>query len=97
MNTSTWTQDVARGLAHPDSVAARKQRAQARSDAEAGRRNSLQHAWYLLERSIRPGADVVQTLHCMLAGLAAQNPLAGSSEAETIELLGKVADQIDNK
>lgn len=93
-NTSTWSQDVQRGLDHPDSVAARQERAKARSDAEAGRRATLTHALYLLERSVRTEADVVRALHCLSAGLVRQQPLAGSDESETVQALDELADEI---
>ena len=93
--TSTWwSVDVQRGLAHPDSAAARKERAKARSDAETGRWNTLQHALYLLERSVRTEADVVQALKALSAGLVRQQPLAGSDESETVQALDELADEI---
>jgi len=92
--TSTYSQDVERGLAPPDSAAARQERAKARRDAETGRWNTLQHALYLLERSVRTEADVVRALHCLSAGLVRRQQLAGSDESETVQALDTLADEI---
>ena len=92
--STTWSQDVALGLEHPESIAARAERRQIHSDSEAGRRATLQHGLYLLGRSVRTDADAVQALHCMSSSMAAANPLYGSDEAETIEALDTLADEI---
>ena len=92
--STTWSQDVARGLDHPESIAARAERRQIRSDSEAGRRATLNHALYLLRRSVRTDAEAVQVLHCIASSMAAANPLYGSDEAETIEALDTLADEI---
>jgi len=92
--STTWSQDVARGLDHPYSMAARAERRQIRSDSEAGRRATLNHALYLLRRSVRTEAEAVLALHSIAGSMAVANPLAGSDEAETIEALDTLADEI---
>jgi len=95
--STTWSQDVARGLDHPYSMAARAERRQIRSDSEAGRRAALQHGLYLLGRSVRTNTEAVQVLHCIASSMAAANPLFSSDEAETIESLDMLADEIEYK
>lgn len=68
--TSTWSQDCARGLMHPDSVAAREARIALHKSTEQSRAAILNSALSLLRETVRNDADVVQVLYALSATLA---------------------------
>jgi hypothetical protein len=67
---STWSQDCARGLAHPDSVAARRQRIAAAQAAETRRTKRLNHAHCLILENLETEVDVISLLHAVSCKLA---------------------------
>lgn len=91
---STWSQDVARGLDHPDSVAGRKERIVAHSKSETERLQSFNHGLRILASTLRNESELVTLLSVASSALASASVMPGSDMAENIELLDELADKI---
>ena len=88
---STWSQDLARGLSHPASVAGRQARIAVAHAVANEREAEFEQALTLLLGSVRTDGHVVQVLHCLSSAL---KPMAGSELADTQGRLDELADQI---
>lgn len=68
---STYSQDCKRGLAHPDSVAARQQRIQRAQKSETERKAKLNQALQLIRESLSASeSDVLLVLHATSSAFA---------------------------
>lgn len=89
---STWSRDAQRGLAHPESVAARWCRIIAARETAEQRERDFEHGLALISRSMRTDGHVVRALHVMSSAL---KPMAGSDLADTQGRLDELADEIE--
>lgn len=89
---STWGADIVRGLAHPDSVAARQSRIRAATAEQQLRVEEFTKALKLIRSSLRTEEQLCDLLHCAGTTLAAAN--SGTLEKQDVELIGKVVDVI---
>ena len=94
LSVSTWNQDCARGLDHPDSVRARRLRIFAANKAEADRKAKLCSAIRAIDDNLKTEADVVAILHVMSSRLAKLHG-PGSYLHPVVFRLDKVADSIE--
>ena len=69
--TSTWGADIVRGLAHPDSTAARQARIADATEARQLRAMEFDIALRLLRSSLRTEEQLCDLLHCAGTALAA--------------------------
>ena len=92
---STWGQDVARVLDHPDSVAGRKERIATHSKSETERLQSFNHGLRILAATLRNESELVTLLNVASSALASASVMPGSDMAENIELLDELADKIE--
>ena len=93
--TSTWGQDCERGLAHPDSVAARRARIEAYNDEQARTESKFSHALHLLRDSLVTREQLIVLLHCAGSTLIAnETPISGEIE-EAVRLIDELADALE--
>jgi hypothetical protein len=97
MTTSTWSQDVARGLAHPDSIAARRERIAAATKAELARQANLNAALNLIRHNLGANPEEVVSLLHAISSTFARHHGPSSYGYEVVELLDEVADKIEFK
>ena len=91
---STWSQDVARGLDHPDSVEARRARLATAKLALVVRNADFQSCLRQITKLARSPEDAVQVLHALTAGL--NSPTFKSTEiGEIVEQIDVLADEIE--
>ncbi|NML84084.1 hypothetical protein [Polaromonas sp.] len=91
MPISTWSQDLARGLAHPESVAARQMRLAISRTAAQQREDDFECALKLLRQSVRTAGHVVQV---PLAISSALKPMPGSFLDKTQKQVVGVVNEI---
>lgn len=89
---STWGADIVRGLAHPDSVAARQARIADATEARQLRAMEFDVALRLLRSSLRTEEQLCDLLHCAGTTLAAAN--SGTLEKQGVALVDMLADVI---
>lgn len=89
---STWGADIVRGLAHPDSVAARQARIADATEARQLRAMEFDVALRLLRSSLRTEEQLCDLLHCAGTTLAAAN--SGTLEKQDVALVDMLADVI---
>ena len=89
---STWGADIVRGLAHPDSVAARQARIADATEARQLRAMEFDVALRLLRSSLRTEEQLSDLLHCAGTTLAAAN--SGTLEKQDVALVDMLADVI---
>ena len=90
--TSTWGADIVRGLAHPDSSAARHARIADATEARQLRAMEFDVALRLLRSSLRTEEQLSDLLHCAGTTLAAAN--SGTLEKQDVALVDMFADVI---
>lgn len=91
---STWSEDCARGLAHPVSALARQARVEEFHRGEESRKAQLTHALHLLRASLKTEAELVELLHCASSTLAPK-AMHSSDLHETVEGLEALANSIE--
>jgi len=89
---STWGADIVRGLANPDSVAARQTRIADATEARQLRAMEFDGALRLLRSSLRTEEQLSDLLHCAGTTLAAAN--SGTLEKQDVALVDMLADVI---
>ena len=71
MNTSTHSQDVQRGLAHPASIAARSQRIEIAHSHKAAANTEFEHALWVIRSQLKTGEQLAQLLNVASAAVLA--------------------------
>ena len=89
---STWGADIVRGLAHPDSVAARQSRTLESTYQQLMRVEEFYKALKLIRSSLRTEGQLCELLHCAGTTLAAAN--SGTLEKQDVALVDMLADVI---
>ncbi len=89
---STWGADIVRGLAHPDSVAARQSRTIEATYQQLMRVEEFYKALKLIRSSLRTEEQLCDLLHCAGTTLAAAN--SGTLEKQDAALVDMLADAI---
>jgi len=92
--TSAWSQDCARGLMHPTSIAARQARIAAANIERAGRAVKFNQAMTLLRETVRSEQELLATLHTLASTLAQHHGQSSYLHA-AIERLDILADDIE--
>ena len=95
MTTSTWSQDCERGLDHPESVAARRDRIAAATKQELSRQSSLSAALNLIRGNLGANPEEVVSLLHAISSTFAKHHGPSSYAYEVVELLDEVADKIE--
>ena len=96
MNTITqgYSVDVARGLAHPDSVEARRASSASAKVANVNRQTDINRACITIRNLCRTERDVIDVLHALAGGLNAAI-FKSSDTVEIVEQLDVLADEIE--
>ena len=93
---STYSQDVARGLTHPVSVAARRERMSAHEAIATLTKQRMASLCIELRQIARTEQDVIDVLHALAGGL--NTPAVKSSDTiELVERLDVFADEVEYK
>ena len=90
---STWGADIVRGLAHPNSVAARKSRIRAATAEQQLRVEKFSRACSLIRESLRNSEQLADLLYCISETLADRDNGAGI-DRENISLVDGIADVV---
>jgi hypothetical protein len=96
MQVSTFSQDVARGLTHPASVAARRERIDAHNLMAADIQRRITSVCLELRQIARTEQHVIDVLHALAGGLASPS-IKSSDINELIDLLDMLADEVEYK
>lgn len=88
--TSTWGADVVRGLAHPDSSAARRDRIESNQGIRQLMTDQFDAALKLLRASLRTEDQLCDLLHC--AGTTLANSTTGTLDKQNVELITALVD-----
>jgi hypothetical protein len=89
---STWGADIVRGLAHPESSAARLARIADATEARQLRAMEFDLALRLLRSSLRTEEQLCDLLHC--AGTTLANSTTGTLDKQNVELIDALGDVI---
>ena len=90
---STWGADVVRGLAHPDSVAARQSRIRIAASEQQLRAEKFSRACSLIRDSRRTTEQLPDLLYAIAATLAERNN-GDTLNQQNLELIDCVADLV---
>jgi len=90
--TSTWGADIVRGLAHPDSSAARHARIADATEARQLRAMEFDVALRLLRSSLRTEEQLSDLLHC--AGTTLANVKHDTLISQDVRLIDALADVV---
>ena len=96
MTVSTWSQDVDRGLAHPDSVAARMNRMIAQAEARQAKERKFTHAMQLIRETVRNRSHVITALH-VISSTIAEHYMQTDDMYSVVERLDALADEIEGE
>ena len=89
---STWGADIVRGLAHPDSVAARQSRTLESTYQQLMRVEEFYKALKLIRSSLRTEGQLCELLHC--AGTTLANVKHDTLISQDVRLIDALADVI---
>ena len=92
MTTSKWSEDLARGMAHPDSHAARQSRIATHLQEALQRQSNYNGAVRTLTKDTHLADDVVAVLHAMSYSLTRTNP--DTAKQDVIKRLDLLADYL---
>ena len=93
--TSTWGKDCERGLAHPDSVSARRGRIVAHDAGQAARDAKFSHVLNLLRQSLVTREQLIVLLHVAASTLAGQEKPLSAEIKEAIAVIDVLADALE--
>lgn len=93
---STWSQDVDRGLAHPDSVAALKARRAAQEEARQAKVRKFTHAMQLLRETVSNRSHVITALH-VISSTIADHYMQTDDMYSVVERLDALSDEIEGE
>ena len=96
MTVSTWSQDVDRGLLHPDSVAARKARQAAQEEARQTKERKFNQAMQLIRETVSNRSHVITALH-VISSTIAEHYMQTDDMYSVVERLDALADEIEGE
>lgn len=91
--TSTWGADIVRGLAHPDSTAARQSRIRIAASKEQLRAEKFSRACSLIRDSLRTTEQLSDLLYAIAATLAERDN-GDTLTQQNLDLIDSVADLV---
>lgn len=93
MDAGKWSEDVARGLAHPDSIAARRAREKEHCLSELARSAALSGAVQAISHHLKTVPELVAILQASSSALVARQP--DTAMQDVVERIDLLADYLE--